>query len=162
MRVIHHSTTHCIFQSKLWSVPCWVRVIHHSTTHCISELKYACTHTRHISDFFWNWQNRRCVLTPDLRLFKSNTARDEGISANRQTQHWRTINIWLAVTSSHALFLRRIKESSQSSIILLTMAVTITSIQTINRYGLKVHWLNLSPHTLYTDLRVPSSNICLH
>ena len=41
--------------------------------------------TRHISEFYGNWQNRRCLFTPDLRLFKSNTARDEDISANSQT-----------------------------------------------------------------------------
>ena len=50
------------------------------------------THTRHIFDFFGNLQNRRYLFTPDLRLFKSNTARDEGIPANSQTQHRRTIN----------------------------------------------------------------------
>ena len=76
------------------------------------------THTRHISQFFGNWQNSRCLFTPDLRLFKSNTARDEGISANSQTQHWRTAIFWLAVTSSQALFPRRIEESSQPGIIL--------------------------------------------
>ena len=78
------------------------------------------THTRHISDFGGNWQNRRCLLTPDLRFFKSNTERDERISANSQTQHWSTAIFWLAVTSSHALFLRRIEESSQPFIILIS------------------------------------------
>ena len=62
------------------------------------------THTRHISEFFGHWQNSRCLFTPDLWLFKSNTAREEGISANSQTQNWRTAIFWLAVTSSHALF----------------------------------------------------------
>ena len=65
------------------------------------------TQTRHISKFFGNWQNRRCLFTPDLILFRSNKARYEGISANSQTQHWRSTNIWPAVTSSHGLFLRR-------------------------------------------------------
>ena len=60
---LNHGTTHCIFQSKIW------------------------THTRHISEFWGNLQNRRCLFTPDLLLFKSNTARDEGIHANSQTQH---------------------------------------------------------------------------
>ena len=36
------------------------------------------THTLHISDFLWNWLNRRWLFTPDLRSFKPNTARDEG------------------------------------------------------------------------------------
>ena len=62
---------------------------------------------------FWNWQNRICQFTQNLLLFKSNTARDEGISANSPTQHWRTAIFWLPVTSSHALFLRRIEQSSQ-------------------------------------------------
>ena len=62
------------------------------------------TLTSHISEFFGIWQNRRCLFTSDLRLFKSNTAWDEGISANSQTQHGRTINIWLAVASSQAFF----------------------------------------------------------
>ena len=48
------------------------------------------THTRHISGFFGNGRNRRCLFTPDVRLFKPNTTRDEGISANSQTQHWTT------------------------------------------------------------------------
>ena len=39
--------------------------------------------TRHTSQFFGNWQNRSCLFSPDLRLFKSNTARDECISANK-------------------------------------------------------------------------------
>ena len=30
-----------------------------------------------------------CLFNPDLRLFKSNTARDVGISANSQTWRWR-------------------------------------------------------------------------
>ena len=51
------------------------------------------THTRHISEFFGNGRNRRCLFTPDLRLFKPNTEQDEGISANSQTQHRRTTNI---------------------------------------------------------------------
>ena len=78
------------------------------------------TSTRHISEFFENGKISWCLFIPDLRLFKSNTARDECIiiSANSQTQHWRTTNIWLAVMSSHALFLCRIAESSQPSIIL--------------------------------------------
>ena len=59
-------------------------------------------HTLHIFEFFENWRNRRCLFAPDLLLFTWNTARDEGISANSQTQHWRTANTWLAVTSSHA------------------------------------------------------------
>ena len=53
--------------------------------------------TRHTSEFFEKWQNRRCLFTRDLRLFKSNTARDEVISANSQTQHRRTADTWLAV-----------------------------------------------------------------
>ena len=57
--------------------------------------------------------------TAHIRVFLSvpDTARDEGISANGQTQHQRTANIWLAVTSSNALFLRRIAESSHPRII---------------------------------------------
>ena len=46
--------------------------------------------TRHTSELFGNLQNRMRQFTIDLRLFKTNTARDEGISANSQTQHWRT------------------------------------------------------------------------
>ena len=71
------------------------------------------THTRHISEFFWNGKHRRWLFTPDLRLFKPNAARHEGISTNSPTQHWKTTNIWLVVTSSQDLFLRRIAESSQ-------------------------------------------------
>ena len=74
----------------------------------ISELKYAPAHG--IFRFFWKLANRRCLFTSDLRLFKPNTARDEGISANSQTQHWRTTNIWLAVASLRTLFLYRIAE----------------------------------------------------
>ena len=97
----------------------WVRIIHltMAPTHHIPELKYAPTHGTFLS-FFFNGQNRRCLFTPDLRLFKTNTARDEGISANSQTQHRSTANISQAVTSSNALFLRRIAKSSQPSIIL--------------------------------------------
>ena len=51
--------------------------------------------TRHTSEFFGNLQNRRFEFTPDLRLFKLNTARDEGISANSQTQHRRTANTYV-------------------------------------------------------------------
>ena len=48
------------------------------------------THSRHISEFFWKLTKAQVpIFTPDLRLFKSNTARDEGISTNSQTQHWR-------------------------------------------------------------------------
>ena len=43
--------------------------------------------TGHTSEFFWKFPNRRYLFTPDLRLFKPNTARDKGISANSQTQH---------------------------------------------------------------------------
>ena len=55
------------------------------------------THTRHISTFFQS----------DLRLLQRNTVQDEGISTNSQTQHWRTTNIWLVVTSLHSLFYLR-------------------------------------------------------
>ena len=79
------------------------------------------THTRHISECFGNEKKRRCLFTPDLRLLKANTARDESISDNSRTQHWRTTNIWLVVASSQTLFLRWIAESSQPSIILWTM-----------------------------------------
>ena len=80
----------------------------HHTLH-ISELKYAPT-------YFYNYLNNCKIII--LQLFKSNTARDERISANSQTQHWRTAIFWLAVTSSHALFLCRIEESCQPSIVL--------------------------------------------
>ena len=91
----------------------FIKLWHHRQN--ISELKYALTHGTFPS-FFGNWQNRRCLLTADLRLFKSNPGRDESISANGQTQYWRTAIFWLAVTSLHALFLRQIEESSQTSI----------------------------------------------
>ena len=65
------------------------------------------THTWYIYECFGNVNNHRCQFTPDLRLFKPSTAQVEGISTNSQTQHWRTTNIWLVVTSSQALFLRR-------------------------------------------------------
>ena len=70
------------------------------------------------SEFFGNWQSRRWLFTPDLRLFQSNTEQDKRISANSQIQHWTTAIFWLTVTSAHALFLHRIEESSQPSIIL--------------------------------------------
>ena len=109
----------CQFQKKLGSVPCWVRIIHYTMAPHTAHFKVKIrTHTRHISEFFGNWQNLMCLFTPDLLLFKSNKARDELISANSQTQHWRTAIFWLAVTSSNDLFLRRIEESIQPSIIL--------------------------------------------
>ena len=109
----------CQFPKKLRNVPCVGAYFN-------SEICSVWCHrwmnntppTRHTSEFFENWQNRRCLFTPDIRLFNSNTARAERISASGQTQHWRTAIFWLAVTSSHALFLRRIEESSQPSIIL--------------------------------------------
>ena len=45
------------------------------------------TQTITIFEFFGNGQNLGCLFTPDLRLLKPNTAPDEGISANSQTQH---------------------------------------------------------------------------
>ena len=80
--------------------------------------------TRHISEFVCNGQNRRFLFTTNLRLFKPNTERDDGIYANSQTQNCRTANIWLAVTSSNAVFLRRIAESSQPN-------MSQTALQTI-------------------------------
>ena len=65
--------------------------------------KTAWAYSLQIDKLTLNWQNRMGLFTPDLRL---NTAQDEGISTNSQTQHWRTTNVWLAMTSSHALFLR--------------------------------------------------------
>ena len=109
----------CPFQKNSEMCRVWV---------CILTLKYAVCgamvewikrpHTRHTSEFFGNLQNRRFLFTPDLRLFKQNAAWDEGISANSRAQHRTTANIWLAVTPLNALFLRRIAESSQPSIIL--------------------------------------------
>ena len=100
-KTLKYAVCGCVFH--LGNVPCvglvveWIRR----------------THTRHISEFFGNGNNRRCLFTPDLRLFTPNTAQDEVISTNYQTQHWKTTNIWLVVTSLQALFLRRIAESSQ-------------------------------------------------
>ena len=76
---------------------------------------------------FWKWTKPQVPIHSRFRLFKPNTARDEDISANSQTQQWRTANIWLVVTSSQALFLRRIAESSQPSIILQTMVQPVCS-----------------------------------
>ena len=60
----------------------WVRII-----------RLTMAPTRHTSEFFGSGQNPRCLFTPDLRLFKPNTAQDEGISTNSQTQHRKTANI---------------------------------------------------------------------
>ena len=44
-------------------------------------------HTAHFR-VFWKWKKPQVpIFTPDLRLCKSNTAQDEGISTNSQTQH---------------------------------------------------------------------------
>ena len=48
--------------------------------------------TRHTSEIFENLRNRWSLFSPDIQLFKSNTERDEGISANSQTQHRRSAN----------------------------------------------------------------------
>ena len=42
------------------------------------------THTRHISEV---WTKTAGAYSHDLRLFKLNTERDEGISANSHTQY---------------------------------------------------------------------------
>ena len=79
---------------KLGNVPCVGAYysLNHGTHSAHFRVKIR-IHTWHISIFFRNGQNRRCLFTPDLRLVKPNTARDEGISANSQSQHWRTTNI---------------------------------------------------------------------
>ena len=81
---------------KLGNVPCvGAYYSFNHGTHTAHFRVKICRHTRNISDFFVTGLNRRCLFTPDLLLFKPNTARNEGISANSQTQHWRTTNIWL-------------------------------------------------------------------
>ena len=80
---------------KIWKCAVWVPWLN------FSQMR---THTRHISEFFGNGKNRRFLFTPNLRLFKPNPARDKVIYTNSQTQHWRTTNIWLAVTSSQVSF----------------------------------------------------------
>ena len=109
----------CPFQKNSEMCHVWVRIIHltMAPTRQISELKYTPTHGTY--RIFFNGQACKFVhFTPDLRLFKANTKRDEGISATSQTQHRRTANIRPAVTSSNTIFLHRIAESSQPSIIL--------------------------------------------
>ena len=62
----------------------FIKPFHH-TLH-ISELKYAPAH-RTFPSFLEIDKSEKCLFTPDLRLFKSHTVRDERISANSQTQH---------------------------------------------------------------------------
>ena len=97
----------------------WVRIIHltMAPTWHISELKYAPTHGTFPS-FLEMDKTAGAYALQIYDQLKPNTAQDEGISTNSRTQHWRIANIWLAVTSSNALFLRRIAESSQPSIII--------------------------------------------
>ena len=92
----------------------WVRIIH-----------LTMAPTRHISEFFFKWTKPQVLslqiythsrFTPDLRLFKRNAARDEGISANSPTQHRITANIWQAMTSSNALFF--VESQNQVSLVL--------------------------------------------
>ena len=87
----------------------------HHTLH-ISELKYALTHGTFPS--FLEIDKTAGAYSLQVWDYLSQIAGDEDISANSQTQHWRTAIFWLAVTSSHALILRLIEESSQPSIIL--------------------------------------------
>ena len=107
----------CQFSNKLLNVPC-VGVYFNSEICCVwcHGLTNSTHPTLHTSIFGrGNRQNHRCLFTLDLRLCKSNTARDERISTNSQTQYWRTAIFWLSVNSSHSLFLRWIEESSQLS-----------------------------------------------
>ena len=67
--------------------PVWVRIIHltMAPTRHISELKYVPTLDTFPS--FLEMHKTAGDYSLQLRLFKKNTARDEGISGNSQTQH---------------------------------------------------------------------------
>ena len=60
----------------------WVRILTLKCAVCGRHgLMNNSTHTLHISECFGNGKNRWYLFTPDLRLFKPNTAREKGISA---------------------------------------------------------------------------------
>ena len=86
----------------------------HHTLH-ISELKYANTYGTFPS--FLEIDKTAGAYSLQIWDYLT-TARGECISANSQIAHRRTAIFWLPVTSSRTLFLHRIEESSQPSVIL--------------------------------------------